>query len=260
MNKNYYSILGLERNASQDEIKTKYRQLAMKHHPDRNPDNAVESEEKFKEIKEAYEVLSNPDTRQEYDTGSTNHSSQQWAHRSNTNNKEFEDLFKNFFTKEDIFQQRKQTKHVLTISLADAYKGKVVRVDSKTIITIPAGARSGATYFVDNRLFQVDIQQHYKFKRSNDDLLVDVTIDAFEAMAGVEAILEHLDGVKLQFKIPQGIQPGQIIKLSGKGMKNPEMDRFGDVLVRVTITIPKVLTDEQKSIIEQLVQRKIITI
>jgi DnaJ-class molecular chaperone len=79
-------------------------------------------------------------------------------------------------------------------------------------------------------------------------------------MAGVEAILEHLDGVKLQFKIPQGIQPGQIIKLSGKGMKNPEMDRFGDVLVRVTITIPKVLTDEQKSIIEQLVQRKIITI
>src|SRR5258707_2835231 len=64
--RDYYEVLGLNRDASEEEIKKAYRKLAMKHHPDRNPDSK-DGEEKFKEAKEAYEILSEPDKRRAYD-------------------------------------------------------------------------------------------------------------------------------------------------------------------------------------------------
>ena len=79
-------------------------------------------------------------------------------------------------------------------------------------------------------------------------------------MTGLEAILEHLDRTKLQFKIPAGIQQGQIIKLSNKGMNNPETDRVGDLLVRCSIVIPRNLTEEQKGILKKMSTRDSINI
>ena len=145
-------------------------------------------------------------------------------------------------------------------SLADAYIGKTISIDGTHSIYIPGGARSGTKFYAEGRTFRVDILPDPKFKRSNDDLLVDVTIDAIEAILGVETILSHLDCVKLQFNIPAGIQPGQIVKLAGKGMKNPETDKVGDILVRITVTIPKVLTDTQKDILKSLTHRSLINI
>jgi len=76
----------------------------------------------------------------------------------------------------------------------------------------------------------------------------------------VDAILEHLDSAKLQFTIPPGLQPGQIVRLEGKGMKNPETDRHGDILVRVTITIPRTLTEADKIALKSLSHRYCINI
>ena len=115
-------------------------------------------------------------------------------------------------------------------------------------------------FYADNKIYQVNILSHPKFKRSNDDLLVDVEISAFEAMLGLEIVLEHLDGAKLQFNIPAGIQAGQIVKLSAKGMQNPETDRTGDLLVRCSITTPKNLTEEQKELLKQMPRRDSINI
>ncbi len=79
-------------------------------------------------------------------------------------------------------------------------------------------------------------------------------------MLGVEAMLEHLDSVKLQFAIPAGIQPGQIIKLSGKGMQNPETDRMGDMLIRVSVSTPRVLTEADRLALKTINHRNSIDI
>ena len=267
--KDYYEVLGLAKGSSEDEIKKKYRQLAMQFHPDRNSD--PDAEEKFKEAKEAYEILSDPTKRAQYDTyGHAGEPANPFGHgRTHTWNTQGTDtdineIFKSFFGKEfyngGATQPPRQQTHVIHITLEEAYAGKQLKVDTKYSVNIPKGVRSGTKFYAEGKIYRVDIMPHHKFKRSNDDLLVDVTIDAIEAMLGVEAILSHVDHAKLQFTIPPGIQPGQIIKLSGKGMTNPETDKPGDVLVRVAVTIPKVLTDSQKEALKGLIHRSSINI
>lgn len=271
--RDYYEILGLTKASSDEDIKLSYRRLAMKHHPDRNPgDGASVAEEKFKEAKEAYEVLSDPERRRQYDIHghNVNNSAQpntpQWSQSGNPGH--FDEMFKTFFNarnnhfNEGLFgqQAQQQTIHVVTISLVDAYIGKTIKVDANVIINIPKGARSGTKLFANNKLYRIDVLPHYKFKRSNDDLLIDVQISAIEAMLGLESILEHLDSVKLQFAIPPGIQHGQIVKLANKGMKNPETDRYGDVLVRISVIVPRTLTEDERAVLKTLIHRESIII
>jgi molecular chaperone DnaJ len=125
---------------------------------------------------------------------------------------------------------------------------------------VPKGVRSGTKFYVDGKFYRVDVQQHFKFKRSLDDLLVDIEISAIEAMLGIQASLEHLDEARLQFSIPPGIQPGQVVKLSGKGMKNPESDRYGDMLVRIAIRIPQNMSDSDKATLKNINHRDSINI
>lgn len=273
--RDYYEILGLAKNSSEDEIKKSYRQLASKYHPDKitgadgSPEK-LQAEEKFKEVKEAYETLSDHEKRGHYDLHGHTESAgntQQWHHRAGAQPQQFEEMFRTFFSQNSGFnegffgqQPKQQTIHIINISLADAFIGKTIKIDSKTTIMVPKGARSGTKFFADNKLFRLDIQPHFKFKRANDDLLVDIEISAIEAILGVEAILEHLDSATLQFKIPAGIQPGQIVKLSSKGMKNPETDRYGDILVRISISIPRALSDSEKTALKNVSHRDSINI
>jgi len=271
--RDYYDVLGVARTASEDDIKSAYRKLASKYHPDKLADTEkAAGEAKFKEAKEAYEVLSDADKRVQYDQvghGFTEFTHGQrrgsWSAHS-VNPDDLNEVFRTFFSRtggfsDDLFgQQTRQATHVVNISLADAYIGKQIRIDSGAIINVPKGCRSGTKFYVDGKFYRVDIQPHFKFKRANDDLLIDLQINAVEAILGVEAVLEHLDGAKLQFAIPAGIQPGQIVKLSGKGMKNPETDRIGDMMIRISITMPRSLTDEEKAALKTLSHRESINV
>jgi len=271
--RDYYEILGIAKTASEEDIKLAYRKLASKYHPDKiqGDTEKASAEVKFKEAKEAYETLTDQEKRSQYDSyghdGPTfsNHGHRTWANTGNTD--DLNDILNGFFSRQHVFNEgvftqkpRQQVIHIINISLADAYTGKNIIIDSKTTINIPKGVRSGTKFYGDNKFYRVDIQTHYKFKRSNDDLLVDVSINAIEAILGVEASLEHLDGAVLQFKIPAGIQPGQIVKLSNKGMKNPETDRYGDMLVRISVTIPQNIADADKDVLKNFVHRDSITI
>jgi curved DNA-binding protein len=262
--KDYYKILGIERTATEDEIKQSYRRLAMKYHPDRNRDDTVgNAEERFKEINEAYECLSDKNKKHQYDHGGMNDPFSNRHH--GPNHFDFNEIFGNVFGQSFGFNPqgratRQQSINVITISLEDAYNGKNVTIGPNLSINVPQGIRSGTRFYGNGALYMVDIQPHRKFKRSNDDLLVDIEITAIEAMIGMEAVLEHLDNATLQFAIPPGMQPGQIIKLSGKGMKNPETDRHGDLLVRMGIKIPTSISDEYKSLLKTFQHRTIINI
>lgn len=271
MKKDYYAILGLSKNASDDDIKKAYRKLASRYHPDKYQDSDPEkakAEEKFKEAKEAYEVLSDPQKRSSYDSPTRDFDS--WNFKSDDQKaKEFQEIFKTMFSRGDFeFDESSfhRTNRAATptfgihISLADAYTGKSVRVDANTVVNIPKGVRSGTKLYVNGKMFKVDVSQHPKFKRTNDDLLVDIEIGAIEAILGIEATLVHLDGTKLQFGIPAGIQPGQVIRLAGKGMKNPEFERNGDLHLRISIKIPKGLSETEIGILKTIARRETITI
>jgi molecular chaperone DnaJ len=270
--KDYYEVLGVTKESSDEDIKKAYRKLAMKYHPDRVQESEKEEAEKnFKEAKEAYEALSDYEKRAQYDahghdnpfTHGTNTRSWSFDQGSMDMNDIFGQIFGNHGNFRDDFFKRQQESaqqlRVITMPLSGAYSGQAVK-DGVTTINVPAGVRTGTKMYVDGKMYRIDVAAHPKFKRANDDLLVDVEITAVEAMLGLNAILEHLDGAMLQFTIPTGIQPGQIVKLGGKGMKNPETDRNGDMMVRVSITVPRDLTDEQKESLKSLKMRDSIKI
>jgi len=270
--RDYYEILGVAKDASEDDIKKAYRKLAMKYHPDRNPgDGAKETEEKFKEAKEAYEFLTDGQKRANYDNyGHSGTTSQ--TYRNDFDAQEFEQMFKDLF-REQSFKNfadggfartqtntNQPTTHIINISLKDAYTGRAVKIDATTTIQIPKGARSGSKFYSGSRIFRVDVSQHPKFKRSNDDLLIEIEISVIEAALGLDAVLTHLDDAKLQFSVPAGIQPGQVIKLAGKGMQNPETDKTGDLLIRVSMTVPRVLTEAERLALKTVNHRDSINI
>jgi molecular chaperone DnaJ len=269
--RDYYDVLGVSKNASDEDIKKAYRKLAMKFHPDRNSDDP-KSEEKFKEVKEAYELLSDPQKKAQYDTYGHNEPGHSGFHQSgNVDPAAFQEIFNHIFGGNGgfKFQEHGFGTHTssnapqtftINIGLADAYTGKTVKVDKDTHLIVPQGVRPQARLFANGRMYKIDIQAHHKFKRANDDLLVDIEINAIEAMLGLTAIIEHLDNTKLQFSIPAGIQNGQIVKLSGKGMKNPELNKIGDLLIRIATTIPKNLSEAERSALKAMNHRETIDI
>lgn len=253
MKKDYYEVLGIDKSADADAIKKSYRQLASKYHPDKVTDALQKSlmEEKFKEVKEAYETLSDPDKRSQYDRFGHDAQKHSYASRDfdfDDFNEIFGDLFSRHGFNSHSFRKKEQVINV-SVSLTDAYIGRTLSLKGVTI-KIPKGIKSGTRLFVDGKIYKVDIQPHHKFKRSDNDLLVETTVSAIEAITGINAIIEHLDSAHLQFSVPAGIQPGQVIKLTGKGMKDTETDRVGDLLIKVNVTIPRNISNEQKKSLE----------
>jgi DnaJ-class molecular chaperone len=273
--RDYYEVLGIAKSASDEEIKKAYRKLASKYHPDKLTEaEKADGEIKFKEAKEAYETLSDPEKKAMYDQHGHNAGRNPFGHgRTHTYHhsgfeEDFGDVFATIFKSggfDSVFQNSRnsrpqQTVHLININLLDAYLGRTVKVDNSSTINIPKGVRSGAKFYVDGKVYRVDVAPHPKFKRANDDLLVDTSITAIEAILGVEVIIEHLDGSKFQFNVPNGIQHGQVIKLGGKGMKNPETDRHGDLLVRISVTIPKTISQEDRVALKSVAHRDSINI
>ena len=253
---NYHEILGVPATASQEEIKKAYRKLAMKWHPDRNP-NDPNAEEQFKKVKDAYEHLTDPTKSTAYASQSSRNSD--WKYDWHDDYSSFDDILKEAAYRQwkDI-QKQANAKQVITISLADAYRGRTVNI-GKTVINIPAGAYAGQTIVKDGQIFKIVISPDPKFKRTDNDLLVEIKISAIEAMIGIEVLLEHLDHAKLQFNIPAGIQSGQVIKLAKKGMPDVEIAKYiGNLLVKVIVEIPKNLTEADLDLLKKINHRQTI--
>lgn len=265
-NQDYYKILGVSRDASADDIKKAYRKLAMKWHPDRNTDgDKAAAELKFKEIQTAYENLTNPNRHSadsvnwgpgnQYDAGAFSEAMNGMFRSGN-----FSDIFNHSGFANSTFKQAAPKKHQLTISLEDAFSGKTLRLPGGASLNLPAGVQPGASFYVGTELYKIEIAPHPKFKRSGDDLLVDADISAFEAILGVDSVLTHLDGSELQFTIPAGIQNGQIVRLGGRGMPSTESSQRGDLMVRISVSTPKNLSEEQKMLISSLPRRTSVNI
>jgi curved DNA-binding protein len=271
----YYNILGVDRSASQDDIKKAYRKLAAKHHPDRGGDTA-----KFQEISAAYDTLSNPDKKAQYDNPQPQGGFQQYGGMPPG----FEDILRGFGGGPfgDIFGQRRQqpvrnrTLNLQTqITLEEAFKGKdlIANVqlpsgrDQVLEVKIPAGVRDGTTLRLggmgDDSIgnmprgdihLTVHIMQHSRFHREGDDLIMKLDISCFDAILGTTIQFDSLDGKTLETNVPAGIQHGQLMNVQGQGMPNMSDNRMrGRLLIEIGIKIPTTLTDLQKSEIRKII-------
>jgi curved DNA-binding protein len=195
--KDYYKILGVSKTASADEIKKAYRKLAIKFHPDKNPGDKV-SEDKFKEISEANEVLSNPEKRKKYDEVGANWKHYEQMHRQQSNGRgrqgrtvyetsqggDFSDFFESIFGG----------------GFGDLFGGGGAR-----------GTRTSA-------------------ERRGQDLEGNLQISLEEAYAGTTRRI-IVGGQTLEIKIQPGVSDGQVLRLKGKGGKGTGAANAGDVLI-----------------------------
>jgi len=286
----YYKVLGVDKSATQDDIKNAYRKLARKHHPDLNPDDK-EAHKKFQQVNEANEVLSDPEKRKKYDQygkdwqhagqfEQARQSQQQGFGRETFSgdfgDSEFSDFFASMFgdTGRRGFRQT-QTKfrgedyHAeLQLNLTDVYKThqQVLTVNDKSIrITIPAGVENGQKIKIKGHggpginggpngdlYITFHITNNTQFKRHGNDLHVTTDLDLYVAVLGGEIIIDTLDG-KVKLKVKPETQNGSKIKLKGKGFPVYKKDgEFGDLVITFQIKIPTNLTDKQKELFEQL--------
>ena len=288
----YYKLLGVDKNATQEDIKKAYRKLARKLHPDLNP-NDKEAHKKFQQINEANEVLSDPAKRKKYDQyGKDWQQAEQFeqarqSQRSQrprdfdmeTSSGDFEEGdFSDFFT--SMFgnmggQRQRQTRFrgedynaELQLNLTDVYKThqQVLTVNGKNIrITIPAGVENGQRIKIKGHggpginggpngdvYINFHIINNTTFKRDGNDLHTTVDIDLYTAVLGGEITIDTMDG-KVKLKVKPGTQNGTKIRLKGKGFPVYKKEgEFGDLIVSFQIKIPTHLTEKQKELFEQL--------
>ena len=289
--KDYYKVLGVERKASDDEIRKAYRDLAKKYHPDRNP-NDKQAEERFKEINEAYQVLSDPQKRGVYDRVGSDYSNWQrrgapgdfnWgdyasgypggARVSYEDLEEmfggaggmggFSDFFRTIFGRQEAERSARQQSYQqqLEISMEEAYRGatRILQNNGKQKqVRIPAGVRTGSKVRVagagpngTDLYLIISVTEDTRFERRGNDLHTTATVNVFTAILGGEAEVETLDG-RIKLTVPAGTQPEQVFRLGGRGMPHVKNpNQKGDLYVRLKVQIPKYLSDKQRELLDE---------
>jgi len=283
--RDYYDVLGVSRNASLEEIKKAYRKLALEWHPDRN--KSPEAEERFKEINEAYEVLSDPEKRAAYD---------QFGHAAFTpggmggfegfpggftrtykkgpftytyttfGSSPFEgfgfdfegfsdpfEIFEQFFGGSPFRETRQIPRYGLTLSFLEAAKGcekEIIIEGKKRKIRIPPGVEDGTRIKFSDFYVTIDVKPDKVFRREGDDVFVNQEISLGTAILGGVIEVPTIDG-PVKLKIRPGTQPGTLVRLRGKGIKHLHSYGRGDEYVRLLVKIPEKLTPRQKELIRE---------
>ncbi len=287
----YYKILGIDKSATQKDIKNAFRKLARKYHPDLNP-NDKDAKRNFQQINEANEVLSDPEKRKKYDQYGEN-----WKHAEEYDKAKqyqkqssdshgtyysgtqfdggFSDFFESLFGGSGYSDKNRKVKFrgedynaELHLDLLDAFTThkRTLTVNGKNIrITIPAGIENGQTIKIAGHGGQginggpngdlyitFSISNHDKFKRFGNDLYTSVDLDLYTALLGGDITIDTLSG-KVKLKVKPETQNGTKIKLKNKGFPVYKNEgQFGDLYITYTIKIPTNLSDKQKALFAEL--------
>jgi curved DNA-binding protein len=277
----YYATLGLQRNASDADIKKAYRSMAMKYHPDRGGD-----EKKFKEISQAYEYLSDPQKKQIIDlggdpnaqSGSGGFGQSPFEFHFNTGN--MNDIFGNFgfggFGRQP--QRRNRSLNInVEITLEDVLSGKDFTAEvsipgkNKMInIQIPPGIEHGQQIRYEGMgddsiaglrpgdlLVNIVVREHSRYRREGTSLIIDREVTVWDALLGASIDIQTLDNKTLSIKLPPGTQPDTVLSCKGEGLPNMRTRQRGNMLIRIKVLIPKILQPEQINLIQQIKQGNI---
>jgi len=283
--RDYYDVLGVGKSASAAEIKKAYRKQALTWHPDRNKSN--EAAEKFKEINEAYEILSNAEKKSAYDQfghaafspgggfggqGPFGQTYQQgpftytYSTYGGQPGQGFEgfgdfsdpfEIFEQFFGGASPFRTSRRAqipRYGLTLSFMEAARGcekevEVPHIGHKTI-KIPAGVDDGSQIRFSDFYITIDVKSDKLFRRDGADVFVDQEIPLTMAILGGTVEVPTIDG-EVKLKIRAGTQSGTLVRLRNRGIKKLHSSSRGDEYVRLLVKIPSKLTQRQKELIRE---------
>lgn len=316
--KDYYEVLGINKDASADEIKKAYRKLALKYHPDKNPDDAS-AENSFKEASEAYETLSNSEKKQVYDQfGHDGPRNMGGFYRQPQRTGENIRLLVTITLEEAYTGTIKQEKYHRKINcdvcsglggtgkstcntchgrgslrqsiqtiigmyetivvchdcegIGSTYKDAcggchgsgVVGVEETVNVEIPTGILDGMAFVMSglgnsvrggiagDLIIGVKEQQHKTFTRNGNDLRMNVKLKYPQLVLGDKVDITTIDGAKIRVNIPEYSNVGTNFKVVGKGMIPLRSSKRGDLIITIDLQVPKEISDEERSLIEQL--------
>ena len=268
-----YSTLGVQRGATDEEIKRAYRKLAAKHHPDKEGGNTA----KFQEIQGAYETLSDPQKRQEHDNPNPFGGNSGFEFHFGGGGPQ--DIFSQFFSQRagHPFQQQQPRRNKdlrinITVTLASTLNEQQKTVSVQTTknekfnidVKIPRGVSNGTTIKytqMGDNFFEsltrgdlyviINVINDPRFELHGINLVSNLEISSIEAMTGTEKEIEGIDGSTFLIKIPQGCQFGTKFGLQGKGLYQMNTDYRGDLIVNTIIKTPT-LTAAQIEILKTI--------
>lgn len=279
--KDYYKILGLENNkVNIDEIKNAFHNQAKKYHPDVN--DGREAEERFKDINEAYRVLSNNTSKRKYDRIWYSHVGKKIDKQKDREERETRtDLWSLLFginkvekvkrTKTKVPAKGDNVETQIDVGIKQAFYGTNKKISLRTVdgkmttfdVKIPAGIRNGEKIRLigqgkqgqnggkNGDLFiKVNIEDSNIYKLHGYDIYTDLLLTPWEAVLGTKAQIETIDG-ESKIYVPQGVVSGEKIKIPAKGYKDGKGGR-GDLIAQVKIVVPKNPSKEEIEIYEKL--------
>ena len=278
MRMDYYSVLGVPKGASEEDIKRAYRKLAMQHHPDRGGDAA-----KFQQIQEAYDTLGDAGKRQQYDHPQPQHGGFQF-HFNTSGGDPFADIFAQFgfpgggdpFAQ--MRQQQRRNKDLrirINLSLAETLQeqNKTISVQTTTgerqtvNVQIPKGVTTGSSIkypgLGDNMFASLPrgdlyvtfvVEEDPLFSVEGMDLVYRLHVSIIDAMLGTSADVPSLDRRIFSIRIPAGTAPGTKMRIPNQGLYSLDHNGHirGNLIVQVEITVPEITRPEQIELLEQL--------
>jgi len=282
--KDYYKVLGVDKSADLQEIKKAYKKLAREYHPDLNP-NKKEAEAKFKEVSEAYAVLSDSEKRAQYDRfGSGNFGDdfeRAWGQSRGQGGFDYNRMSDFGFNFEDIlgdilmggafgsgkrssFRKQPEPQNIeieLPLTFLEAAEGtqKGIQLANSVIdVKVPKGVETGSKIRVPGKgqnggdLYLVcKITSHSYFKRVGDNVELTLPISLKESLKGATIAVPTISG-SVDLRIPEGTVSGAKLKLRGKGFENPKTKERGDQIVNVQVVVPKLSADLRAKLLDVL--------
>jgi curved DNA-binding protein len=287
----YYKVLGVDKKATEAEIKKAFRKMARKYHPDLNP-NDKEAERKFKELNEANEVLSSTENRKKYDEYGENwqnaeqyeQSKRQQQHYQRSGQQadfggggaDYSDFFESMFGGRSARGGGRRSAQFkgqdfnaeFHLDLKEVYTThkRTLTVNGKNIrLTIPAGVENGQVIKITgygaagsgggpkgDLYITFTIDNHTAFKRDKENLYASVDLDLYKAILGGDITIDTFDG-KVKLNVPAGTQNGTKVKLKGKGFPVYKKEgQFGDLYITYEIKIPISLSEKEKELFTEL--------